>query len=289
MVYVMKIMAPLLKDTENETLVNLPSGKLSKADKRVAINPQKNITCLLYSLRRIAFFNNPDVKHTNLYEAFRYLKRELKNFQGDYEALLNSIREICIQLNIDAVQVITRSKSYSESAKNRNHVQFSLLYEAVVNQRLFSLFNLQESGWTPSDGFSGLKESLRQHGAHVFIGKFGAWCHMGSNKLVPLKNENTENREVYAFKKGSYAGDRVPWTHAIVIDQVKVVNDREMVFFRDPYQCSGDSNKEKIYALSYENFIQRLTNQQSQPYRSNVARHENSYGIVSANANNLLR
>lgn len=279
----------LLVDTDTEVLTNLPSGKISNNGIRVPIKAQKSISCLLYSLRRLAFFHDPDVKHTKLYKAFRHIKNALVHFNGNYDDLLTCLIELCIQLNINAERVIATSKSYPEVMKNNKKIQTSLLYEALIKQRLFSLFNVQESGWHPKDGFAGLKESLKKHGAHVFIGKFGAWCHAGQDKLVNFNHENTHNREVYAFKKGSYAGELTNWTHAIIVDQVKNVNGVDMVFFRDPYDHSDDSKNEKVYALSYESFVQRLTNQQSQRYAQNDCPHENNFGIVSSNPRNLLK
>jgi len=277
----------LLVDTDNEVLANLPSGKISKKGKRVPIKAQENVSCILYAMRRIAFFNDPDVKQTNLYKAFRRIKKEMINFNGDYNALLITLKEVCGQLNINADRVIATAKSYSEERKKTKNIQCSLLYEALIKQRLFSLFNIQESGWHPKDGFSGLKESIKTHGAHVFLGKFGAWCHIGQDKVVNFSKENTHNREVYAFKKGSYAGDSTTWTHAIVVDQVKNVNGTEMVFFRDPYDHSDESKKEKVYALSYESFVQRLTNQQSHRYSRDECQYENGFGIVSSTPSNL--
>lgn len=285
----MKILNHLLIDTDNEVLANLPSGKISNNGKRVPIKAQKSISCLLYSMRRLAFFHDPDVKQTKLYKAFRRIKKALINFDGNYDDLLTCLRELCIKLNINAERIIATSKSYPEVMKTHKKIQTSLLYEALIKQRLFSLFNVQESGWHPKDGFAGLKESLKKHGAHVFIGKFGAWCHTGEDKLVNFNHENTHNREVYAFRKGSYTGESTTWTHAIIVDQVKVVNGTDMVFFRDPYDHSDDSETEKVYALSYESFVQRLTNQQSQSYAQNDCPHENNFGIVSVSPSNLLK
>lgn len=237
-------------------------------------------------MRRISFFNDPDIKHTNLYKAFRRIKKEMINFNGDFNGLLMALRELCAQLNLNADQIIKTTQAYSEADKKHASTQCALLYEALIKQRLFSLFNIQESGWHPKDGFAGLKESLKTHGAHAFIGKFGAWCHR--NQVSSYSKKNTHNREVYAFQKGSYAGDATPWTHTVVVDQVKIVNGTEMIFFRDPYDTSSVSNNEKIYALSYENFLRRLTNHQSQ--RSwNECQYEKSFGIVSSNPSNLLK
>lgn len=249
----------------------------------------RGLTYYLYSMRRISFFNDSDVKHSNLYKTFRLIKKELINFDGNYNTLLITLRELCDQLNLNPDRVISVAKSYSEKDKTQSNIQCSLLYEALIKQRLFSLFNVQESGWHPKNGFAGLKESLRSHGAHVFVGKYGAWCHVGENKVVSYFKENINNREVYGFKKGSYAGENTTWTHAIVVDQVKIINGIEMVFFRDPYDCSDNSQKEKIYALSYESFVQRLTNQQSHRYARNDADYENCFGIVSSNPSNLIK
>ncbi|STY31260.1 Uncharacterised protein [Legionella wadsworthii] len=289
MVVFMKSKKCILIDNETTTLVDLPSGKISVREKRMPIQPQRSVSCLLYSMRRIAFFNDPDVRHSNLYKAFRRIKLELKNFRGDYDSLYRTLKELCGQLNINCNQVITHAKSYSEFEKERIQIQCSLLYEALIKQRFYPLFHLHDSGWHPDKGFIGLKESLATHGAHVFIGKFGAWCHRGEDKLVRFSSEDTTEREAYAFKKDSYAGDSTTWTHAVIVDMVKIINDREMVFFRDPYDYSGPDAKEKVYVLSYEMFIQRLTNQQSHRYARKQCEYETNFGIVSSDPDSLLK
>jgi hypothetical protein len=281
----------LITNSDNEVLVNLPAGKISKQGIRVPIKEQHSVSCIFYATRRIAFFNAPDVNNSNLYKAYRCLKNEMINFTGDFEALLITLNQLCIELNIDPNSEIKTSEYYSETDKKFNKTQCAILHNALIKQKLFPLFNIQESEWHPRKGVTGLKESLREHGAHVFIGKFGFIFHVGEDKVIDYSAENTHNREVYAFKKGSYAGDedQYTWTHSVVVDQVKNVNGIEMVFFRDPYCDSHGYQYEKIYALSYNSFIQRLTNQHSQRFALSECQNDNGFGIVSSNPNNLLK
>src|SRR5947207_14147695 len=107
----------VLVDNENETLVNLPSGKIHKNGKRSPIKAQKNVTCILFSMRRIGFFNDPEIKSSNLYKAFSHIKNLMKNFNGNFSALLDALKEVCNQLGVNANKVISTAKSYSEKDK----------------------------------------------------------------------------------------------------------------------------------------------------------------------------
>lgn len=279
----------LLVNNNDEILVNLPYGKFSKQEKRVSIKAQKSVSCILYALRRISFFNNPDVRTTELYQAFRRIKHEMINFKGNYDVSLNTIKELCARLYTNSERVLSKDILYTDEQKTQKNIQVSLLYEALIKQRFFSLLNLQESGWHPKNGFSGLKNSLKNHGAHVFIGKFGSWCYTRQNSIIEFARINSHHRAVYAFKKGSYIGDYTSWTHAIVVDQVKNVDGTDMVFFRDPYDSSDGHAAERIYGLSYQNFVSRLTNHQSMHYARHQCQNENSFGIVSTNPARLTR
>lgn len=263
--------------TENiNVFINLPSGKLSKKGERKPINQQVGMTCILYGLRRIAFFDqtNSDTLRLN---AYKRIKHAMKNFNENYDYLVQMAFELCNDLKIDIAKCLETNLFFMQQY-NKSEVltiiedfnlysakmKWSYLYFILVENIISPLMSINNSNWHPRDGFTALAESLKSHGAHAFLGKFGSCFHWKNAK--PSESESTSSRPVSFFEKNTFCGNSIPYTHCIIVDQVKIVNGKEMIFFRDPNYNSSIDKPEQIFMLSYENFVQRLTNFQGRSY-----------------------
>jgi hypothetical protein len=71
------------------------------------------------------------------------------------------------------------------------------------------------------------------------------------------EKQSTADRKVYFFKLNTLRTSA--WTHCVIVDQVKVVKGRPFVFFRAPQDPSIPGTSDKAYMLSYESFIQRIS------------------------------
>ncbi|RDI45179.1 hypothetical protein [Aquicella lusitana] len=294
-------MVKLLIDQTDNTLVDLSSGKLSKKGARKPIKRQKGMTCTLYGMRRIAFFESSN-QNDSIKEmiAYKTMKNALMNFNHDYAHLAEIAFTLCQNLNIDLETALSLNSAFmNRFIKRANKAlskieyltsleergQWIILYDILTYKILLPLLHLENAAWHPRDGFNKLKESLRNHGAHAFMGKFGAWCH--NEKPQPFMSETTQNRHVFYFRKNTYMGDYIPFTHCVIVDQLKIVNGKEMVFFRDPNSRSAPNKPEKIFMLSFENFVSRLTDWQGNRFILNCCPDETSFGFVSTQPERL--
>jgi len=282
------------KNTYN-ILVTLHPGKKAKEDGQIkAIKGQEGFTCILKSLRRMAFFDQTNLNTTAL-NAYKKIKQAMMNFHDNYDELVQMGVELCKNSNIDIQKAlnsdddfmfyyclrVNKKQTIKEFFDDLNSMQkWTVLYDILIEKIILPLMNIKNISWHPRDGFEALGESLKQHGAHAFLGKFGAYSHDENILPLPYKNETTHNRHVLYFKKGSYIGDSVPFAHCVVVDQVKVIEGKEFVFFRDPINASNSETPEKIYMLSYENFVNRLTNWKGGRYINNKY-SDFTYGRVS--------
>lgn len=273
--------AHILKSSQSEILVDLPSGKISKKGERKPIQSQEGMTCILYAMRRLSIFNDPDVKQSRLYLEFRALKKIMKEFDGRLELLVPKLRSICMKLNIDWEWVLINSPLVTDHRRIPPMLESSILYDAIIKQRVCTLMSLQQSDWQLSDGFNGLRKSLETHGAHVFTGKYGRCYHIPHASLTEVEELSSPERQVFGFKKDSFIGTFVQWTHAVIVDQASLYKGREMVFFRDPMDQSLMGKREQVYALSYESFTERLYSQPQSTSRPA------SPGIVSKSPSRL--
>ena len=286
-----------LTKTENNVQVNLPSGKISKQGERTVLKPQKGISCTLYALRRIGIFNTAAGENTHL-QAYKKIKKLLCEFDGSFDKPVTLITEILDSVGIDVPEAIRSNKRFiftciqirkiTRSAQSEmelfsyfeSSAKWCILYDIFLEKVIEPLLNLQEASWSPHDGFEGLKKHLREEGALFFVGKFGGCFYSTLPGEYP--SESMANRQVFCFEKKNYIGDKIPFTHGIIVDQVKVVGGKQMIFFRDPYYQSSPSTPEKIFMLSYETFLIRLCDNQGNRFSKNQCSDDATFGIASS-------
>lgn len=272
----------------------LPPGKVSRKDKRTSIKPQKGMTCTLYAMRRIAFFNSQS--DSKSIQAYKLLKKTLASFTMSneyFEHLMDIGNKILKDFDINLEKALIENSSFM-SSYNQSLYQFILspiefytsldlflkwvaLYSILIQKVLAPLFNLQHSDWHPDKGIDALRDSLRQKGAHFFMGKYGTWCYNKPPKVYEALNTSTQH--VFYFDRDSYQADNAPFTHGIIVDQIKNIDGKNMVFYRDPNCPSSEGQKEKIFMLSYETFVKRLTD--ARGLKLNECSAEEQFGLVS--------
>lgn len=292
----------LLADTDTNTHVDLPSGKISKSGAYKRVRRQQGMTCTLFALRRISIFNTADKKNSYLL-AYKKMKSILANYTGDFAEMVTLAKGIFEDLGISIHKEIEKNQSFGhmcqkirftrQISKSNSEIfnlmsafdQWIVLYDIFIEHVLKPLMNIRNADWHPRDGFKGLQETLKKNGALFFMGKFGTWCY--SDAPLEFKSETTQNRHVFYFNKKSYVGDTKPFTHGIIVDQVKVVNGKQMVFFRDPNFLSSKTKAEKIFMLSYETFVERLTDLQGHRFSQQACSSEATFGLASAKPEKL--
>ncbi|WP_131783842.1 hypothetical protein [Legionella gresilensis] len=292
----------VLEKQSEKPLVNfnieLPKGKVSKNEIRKPLKRQRGMTCTLYAMRRIAFFNNlADIKSI---QAYKELKEALSDFtmtEACFKNLIHTANKIIKDFDINLEKALIKNLSFMHSyAKARRIYRFNLspiefynqldsflkwviLYSILIQKILAPLFNLQQTDWHPSKGIDALRDSLNQKGAHFFMGKYGAWCYNKPPK--EYKDLCTSTRKVLYFDKDSYQADEAMFTHGIIVDQIKNINGKNMIFYRDPNYPSSPDKKEKVFMLSYETFVKRLTDFRGLSFQFNECSSEEKFGLVS--------
>ena len=265
------------QNDQNAIHVNLPSGKLTKSGERKMIKRQRGMTCMLYGLRRIGFFDQ-QISESLAIEHYKKLKHAMQNFKKNYTELIQLGLEICRDAEIDLEAALQLSKNFmSYYAKHQHKLteieffhrvvpehRWTVLYNILLEKVVLPLMHIENISWHPRDGFSGLRDSLKKHGAHAFVGKFGRCFH--NPKPLPFHSQSTENRHVFYFLKDSFIGETSAYNHCIIVDDAKIVGGKEMVFFRDPNYLSSPKRPEKIFMLSFENFVARLRDWQGRRF-----------------------
>lgn len=266
-------------DEKTEFTSNLPKGKLSKKTlERIDLKGQSGITCVLYSMKRLANFQDGRLLKESLeYKAYKIIKKALAEYEhnndSNFTNLATAMEEACDILGMDVKNIIrtslyNRNPEFPEElltictkaiCSSSNSKQKSEILYGAMQERIFTVFGVAASTWKPQkEDFQLFKEKLQNDGAMMFIGRYGKVFHTNYGRRP---DDDTDSREVYAFPKGSYVGDteKIGWTHAIIVDQVKEVNDVNMVIFRDPFDESKIDKKEKVYMMRYETFCERMS------------------------------
>ncbi|STX55794.1 Uncharacterised protein [Legionella beliardensis] len=294
--------SPDLQENQSKLLVNfneeLPNGKVSKKEIRTPIKRQKGMTCTLYAMRRIAFFNS--LADSKSIQAYTELKKALSDFKMTetcFKHLIHTANKIIKDFDLNLEKALIKNLSFMHSySKAGSMYRFNLspiefynqldlfpkwviLYSILIQRILAPLFSLQQTDWHPSKGMDALRDSLSKKGAHFFMGKYGTWCYNKPPK--EYKDLCTSTRKVLYFDKDSYQADEAMFTHGIIVDQIKNINGKNMVFYRDPNYPSSPGKKEKVFMLSYETFVKRLTDFRGLNFQSNECSSEEKFGLVS--------
>jgi hypothetical protein len=272
----------------------LNASNHSKSGIRKTLKQQKGMTCFLFAMRRIAIFNTTD-KNNKALQAYKAIKLALATYNGKSDQLTMLGKKLCNGFGISIEKTIIANKSFMkkfdlvEAHSSRaispmflyqhfnSFAQWVVLYDIMV---LAPLRNIKNADWHPRDGINALKDSLKKNGAHFFMGKFSSWCY--SEKPKQFISETTSNRHIFFFNKHAYLGETKPFTHGIIVDKIKTVNRKEMVFFRDPNHSSKEGRPEKIYMLSYETFMQRLTDKQGYRVDRDECAREMTFGMINS-------
>jgi hypothetical protein len=278
-----------------------PSGKLTVENTRVPIKGQYGITCLLKLLRRLAYLDHEDETAHTLYKNIKFV---LDNFdrikEKDYskfEELLSEGNKLCEKFKINFKEKALLNKSfqlsYAHFKKTNQHIDIdsyfenldlyvkcNLLYTVIVDDFLMPYMNIRNSNWNPSreNAFEELAEALKIDGPHLFIGKFGRpFYPQGSQEQY--KELSTAMRHIFIFDRNKYAAsDLAP--HWIMIDQVSIIKNRQMVYYRDPTDMSDPSYPERVYIMSYQAFANRLTDRLGNPYSTLLHDKDDAFGLA---------
>ncbi len=255
---------------EDNILVDLPSGELSKNKIRKNLERQKGGACVLYAMRRIAFFDGD----SNSYFAYKYIKNSLCTFSPknpNFNKLFLQMRDACYMLGIEPEKVFNGPEVYQWMSSIPN-IAWVMLYAELLHV-ILPKFNVQASDWKPSNDVNILKNLMKIHGAMMFSGKFGKIYY--DQKPIRQKRFDTDSREVYSFKKGAFSY-RDDYNHAIIVDQVKRIAGIDVVYFRDPLDSSKLHRKEKVYMLRYSTFIKNMSTIYSRSQQEIFACYGNS-------------
>lgn len=293
----------LLIDTPTNKLVNLPSGKLAKNNQRIPIYKPKGMSGILFALRRLAYFSD-SVSHASVFSYLNKIKACLSQINADHYAPLVALGEaickragICLEEAVEAHAVFKEQYeafTYSTfshlfcrkltKAEYYNYVSLQsrwlFIFVEIIHSIVMPFFNLQIAPWHPKEGFKGLMHALIEHGAHVFIGYFDC----SDEKYTIVSAENTSTRKVKRYKARPFNRDGSNWAHAIVVDQVKLIDNQPMVFFRHPNHQSKEGQKEVVYMIGYAEFVKRLQN----VAKGHHDEGEERFGIVSKYPHQLL-
>lgn len=278
----------LVIDTKTEVLADLESGMPSPLIEGRKKDPGiKGPGCMLASLKKISFFSNLETHERAIYKKFMKLKDQI---ESNYLDSLDILNDICSALKINPKGLITNHIFYKNHQKKYelNHVpeqrlfdlfdkklKIQILYGAVIRHS-HHIFNVKPIEWMPHEGPKKLMACLRKNGAILMVGKFGGCFHQW--KLVRCENDDLKGREVFACDKDAYRGNQIPWTHTIVIDQMKEIAGQYFLYFRDPYYESYPGCIEKIIKISYEDFKASLCDLEG---KKNPNEKEPCFGLQS--------
>lgn len=287
----------LIADTKENVLVKSHQGKLQLDGSTKPLKGQVGVACTIASRERLRTFYGKNAeksidpterKGRETEIILKKVKAIMASQPLDYSALLEESTRGLEQMSYDPLTEIFKNPAFirqkTEFAQSRQPLSAVKLYNmsAVDLQAKWAFFTLMDKAdqifglknldWTINDGFAGLQQALRTNGQIIFQGKYGICFHGGMN-VKKHPSESTSDREVYFFKPGSLHASS--WTHCVIVDQAKVIDSKAFIFFRDPYNSSTPGTPEKAYMLSYESFVQRISDKYGR-----VGRPDATYGLV---------
>lgn len=287
----------LVIDTKENVLVKSHQGKIKSDGTVKPLKGQEGVTCTIASRERLRIFygkeaeKSEDLKEINGRKnelILKKIKKIMATQPLDYSALLEECTRGLEHLSFDPIteifkhpDFIRKKTEYFQSGKSTTSIKFYNMADDCLRgkwaffalmDKLDQQFGFENLDWTIQDRFEGLQQALRENGQIIFQGKYGM-CFHGRANVQFHSQESTTSRQVYFFKKGTLHAST--WTHCVIVDQVKLIDGRPFVFFRDPYNESIPGEPDKAYMLSYESFIQRISDKYG-----NVGGPETTYGLV---------
>lgn len=128
--------------------------------------------------------------------------------------------------------------------------------DAIARDVLVEGFGFIKSTWRPSDGIKGLAEAIRENGPLIAHGTLGKASHATEPRV--LKN-HIEGEQVYVFPKGEGRVKKTSGHSVVVIGCRMITEEAGMVYFHDPVDDSKPDAPRKVYAVSYKDFTDDLS------------------------------
>jgi hypothetical protein len=138
-----------------------------------------------------------------------------------------------------------------------------LLYRIAVRNECLELYGLKISTFNPLDGFEGLKNSLKTEGALYLSGNNGKPYYASKPTEGNYGEVPKAEYSVFSWPKETKRINHSA-SHAILVVGAEKIRTRnglqETVLFMDPNDSSSPKEKDKIYRLSFNNFIDKIRN-----------------------------
>lgn len=284
-------------NTKENVLVKSHKGKLQLDGSTKPLKGQVGVACTIASRERVrTFYGKNAEKSTNPLEQkgreteviLKKIKAIMASQPLEYSALLEESTRGLEQMSYDPLTEIFKNPAFirqkTELAQSGQPLTAIKLYNKAdvrlqakwafftLMDKADQIFGLKDLEWTINAGFEGLQQALRENGQIIFQGKYGVCFHGGIN-ISKHPKESTADREVYFFKPGTLHASS--WTHCVIVDQAKIIEGKPFILFRDPYNASSPGTPAKAYMLSYDNFIQRISDKYG-----NVGGPSTTYGLA---------
>jgi hypothetical protein len=282
-----KALDDLLKRRQIEKLISNYRKELSKIDD--LNNHHQLLSKMFKNQKTISKFNaNTCLEWMELSRTFGVPKEELGSIKLRKKLLEEFILSQCDTLEeyIDNLQ-LTASRAVHETLKgfrkkeDCDHVQKLLdlegkedlselsfsdklfLFQTAVRNESRDLYGLKISSFNPADGFEALKTSLRKEGAICVGAKVGIAYYESKPAEGNYGGVPKEEYRVFFWTKEAKKINHSA-SHAILIvgaEKVKTKNGcKKTVLFMDPNDLSSLKEKDKIYRISFNNLILKMTN-----------------------------
>lgn len=169
------------------------------------------------------------------------------------------------QQNFKGYQGITAAELLAKPASFQKPVLAGFVQELMAEK-----YGLIKSAWDPSKGIEGLIDSLKKEGPLAIKGFFGMVYYTAN----AFEQSVDGKAQVFGWKKGTRRpsnDQNYAMGHICLVVGARKEVDKSYVFFIDPKDRSDPSNpnSQKIYVMSYETFLNNLSNQHTLKYSNN--------------------
>ncbi|PJE11477.1 hypothetical protein [Legionella sp.] len=287
----------LVVDSKENVFVKSHQGKLQLDGSTKPLKGQQGVACTIASRERLRTFYTKDAeksadpvvrRNREAQVILNKVKAVMASQPLDFDDLLSETMRGLEKMSYDPLTEIFKNPAFigkkTELAQSGQPISAIKFYNMAgadfqakwafftLMDKMDQTFGLKNLEWTIEDGFEGLQQALRDNGQIIFQGKYGICFHGGSN-VAKHRNESTVEREVYFFKPRTLHASS--WTHCVIVDQAKIIDGKPFIFFRDPYDPSTPGAPEKAYMLSYDSFIQRISDKYG-----NIGGPKATYGLA---------
>ena len=157
--------------------------------------------------------------------------------------------------------------AYEELEKTGSLKELSSLYQEITRALILWKFCFTHSSFIPKESFDVFFGHIKK-APHIFTGYLGRLYYQTEAGVVG----KIGRRQIYGWKPTAEKREFDSTRHCVIVVGARKGEKKNLVFYIDPMDGSdpNDEEKQRIYVISYDNFVKRIFPMISSPVTGDV-------------------